>query len=105
SPTPRTLALSQLCSSLRRSMTRSALATFGSIEKENILPACSQTKKRLTPGAVVSRSGLLKVSLGNARSNLYGGGGSGEPCRRDIVQSVRLAIPNGLSFWGWPASP
>ena len=39
------------------------LLALGSMGKEKIFPACSQTKKRLMPGAVVKRSGFLNVRL------------------------------------------
>src|SRR5216684_5293413 len=54
-------------------------------------------KSRSVPGAFRSRSGLWNVSFGKARTILYGGGGSGEPVKRDVVQGTRFEMPNGRS--------
>src|SRR6266478_6023034 len=54
-------------------------------------------KSRSVPGAFRSRSGLWNVSFGKARTILYGGGGSGEPVNRDVVQGARFEMPNGRS--------
>src|SRR5262249_13238108 len=67
---------------------------------EKILPACSPTKNRLSPGARARSSGLLKRSFGKARSMRYGCGGSGEPVMREVVHGTRLSMPNGLPSRG-----
>src|SRR5262249_38511142 len=58
-------------------------------------PACSPTKSRSLPGQRARSKGCSNFSLGNARTTLKGGGGSGEPTTREVVQGVRT------DFAGW----
>src|SRR5262245_44596295 len=55
-----------------------------------MMPSCSQTKRRSVPGARVMARGRLNFRPGNALTVLNGGGGSGWPTTRDVVQAARL---------------
>src|SRR5579862_3936131 len=49
--------------------------------------------KRFEVGSWAMKTGSLNETRGNARVNLYFGGGSGEPTSRDVVNGTRLSIP------------
>src|SRR5438270_10264973 len=74
--------------SLRRSKKRSAFAS-GLSEKEYRTPACSPTKSRSLPAQRARSKGCSNFSRGKARTTLKGGGGSGEPMTREVVQGIR----------------
>src|SRR4051794_21685491 len=56
-----------------------------------MLPRTSPTNNRSLPGQRVIRSGCLNCALGNTRTDLYFGGGSGEPTTFDVVHGFRFS--------------
>src|SRR5262245_57910666 len=72
-------------------MKRSALASGLSV-KEYSTPACSPTKSRSLPGHRARSKGCSNFRFGKARTTLKGGGGSGEPTTREVVQGVRAVF-------------
>ena len=84
-------------SSLRRSKKRSALAS-GLSANEYSTPACSPTKSRSLPGERAMSRGCSNFRFGNARTTLKGGGGSGEPTTREVVQGVRTSFAGSDSL-------
>ena len=73
-------------------------------------PACSPTKSRSLPGERAMSKGCSNFRFGNARTTLKGGGGSGEPMTRDVVQGARVSFAGSGSLglggsaadWGAP---
>src|SRR2546430_16278092 len=49
-------------------------------------------KRRLLPGQRASSRGRSNFRFGKARTTLKGGGGSGEPTTREVVQGVRTGL-------------
>src|SRR5271166_1161468 len=74
----------------------------GLLENEYNTPVCSPTKSRSLPGGRAMSKGCSNFRLGNARTTLKGGGGSGEPMTREVVQGIRadLAVSAFLSSDG-----
>src|SRR5580704_9917098 len=56
------------------------------------MPTCSPTKSRSLPGQRAISKGFLNLRFGNARTTLKGGGGSGEPTTREVVQGTRTGL-------------
>src|SRR5438270_10206857 len=83
--------------SLRRSKKRSAFAS-GLSEKEYRTPACSPTKSRSLPAQRARSRGCSNFRFGKARTTLKGGGGSGEPTTREVVQGVRTGFAGSASL-------
>src|SRR6185436_9386696 len=72
-------------------MRRSGLDAFGSLANVKTLPLISVMSRRFWAGTSSMLVGRLNLRAGNEETTLYGSGGSGEPCRREVVQGLRAA--------------
>src|SRR4051812_18834234 len=91
--------LSMVAISLRRSRNRSALAS-GRLATEYSTPSCSPKNRRSVPGQRAISVGWFAFTLGKARTDLNGGGGSGEPVTFEVVHGLRTSTAFAASFFG-----